>query len=160
MDPYPRVSDYARGLFTVGVFLAVGVAAFFLTRHTQSSHVRLRIGDREMEVRLADTVAERRRGLSGTSASAPERDRAMFFVFPEAAVQQFWMHEMRYPLDVVWVYQGVIVGFDKNVPSPVEPQAEPARMGSEVPADAVLELPAGYVDAFGLRAGDTITGVK
>ncbi len=52
-------------------------------------------------VKLAETDATREQGLSGTPSLAP--DTGMFFIFEKPGNWGFWMKDMVYHIDIVWL---------------------------------------------------------
>lgn len=81
----------------------------------------------------------------------------MLFFLPEKRVANFWMHGMRFPLDMVWIDEGKIVGIEKDVPAPVDPSSTALpTYSSKVPVTHVLELPAGKADELGISEHMTV----
>ena len=66
------------------------------------------------------------------------------------------MRDMKFPIDIVWVKKGVIVDIAKFIPveQPTDGAWTPYFPREE--ANAVLELPAGDADKYGLKIGDKI----
>jgi hypothetical protein len=62
---------------------------------------RVHIGAQTFRVDVAATPAERERGLSGRRALAAET--GMWFSFPTPDWHGFWMPDMNFPIDLVWV---------------------------------------------------------
>lgn len=81
----------------------------------------------------------------------------MLFFLPEKRVAQFWMHGMRFALDMVWIDGGTVVGVEKDVPAPADPNslALPSY-SSAVPVTHVLELAAGRADELGVEVGSAL----
>lgn len=74
----------------------------------------LEIGGKTIIIELADTPAERERGLSGKE-SLPE-GHGLLFIFDKPDLYGFWMKEMNFPIDVVWLDESmVVVDIEKNV---------------------------------------------
>lgn len=115
-----------------------------------TKHSTLHIGDRGILVEVADTWYSRIRGLFGRVSL--DADRGMLFVFPYASSRLFWMFGMKFPLDFVFLRDGVIVKVVSNVPCP-KGFRFPAIISSYVTADAVLEMNAGKAKEWGLREG-------
>ena len=117
----------------------------------------VRIGGATYAVDLAVQPEERRQGLSGRESLGP--DEGMLFVFEEERQLHFWMKEMRFPLDIIWIDAGCrLVGVASDVPTP-PPEAGDAdipRVQSPSPARYVLEVNAGEAQRQGLRAGDAV----
>jgi uncharacterized membrane protein (UPF0127 family) len=104
-------------------------------------------------VDVVDTPAARAQGLSGRAGLAP--DEGMLFLFEAPRVQSFWMKDMRFEIDIVWIRDGRIVGITPNVPLPKSPRDLP-QFSSPVPCDVVLEVRAGAARRWGLALGDPV----
>ena len=117
----------------------------------------VRIGGASYSVDMAVLPEERRQGLSGREHMA--QDAGMLFVFEEEQQLHFWMKEMRFPLDIIWIdAQCRLVGVSAEVPTPV-PNAgndEIPRAQSHLPARFVLEVNAGEAARNGLSEGDAV----
>ena len=117
----------------------------------------VRIGGASYRVDLAVLPEERSQGLSGRETMAP--DEGMLFVFEEERVLHFWMKEMRFPLDIIWIdAQCSLVSVAADVPTP-PPNAsndEIPRAQSPSPARFVLEVNAGEAARNGLSPGDPV----
>ena len=105
----------------------------------------------KINVELANTPDLRERGLSGrTSMSA---DHGMLFVFQQSGVYGFWMKDMNYPLDMVWVDANHrVVSVNSDIATSTYPDAI-------FPAGYVLyviELNAGVADKFGIATGTVL----
>lgn len=111
------------------------------------------IGDTVVTVEIADTPVSRAQGLSGRD-SLPA-DQGMYFPLEQSARHSFWMKDMRFPLDIIWIREGKIVDISENVPYPAGDQP-PATVQPKEPADAVLEVNAGFTERHGLKIGDEI----
>lgn len=104
-------------------------------------------------VEVADTDAKKERGL-GKRDSLPD-DQGMYFPFPTANYWVFWMKHMRFPIDILWIRDGQVVGIEASVPVP---EGMELKTYSPIePADAVLELNAGTAAELGVVPGDGVT---
>lgn len=59
------------------------------------------IGGKKIRVDIADTVVTRTQGLSGRTSLA-ETD-GMLFVFENADRYGFWMKDMNFAIDIIWI---------------------------------------------------------
>lgn len=114
------------------------------------------VGDQRLTVELAATPEARARGLGYRQGLAP--GTGMLFVFPEPAKRSFWMKGMRFCLDIVWIDAGQIVGAAEGAcPDPSgTADADRASFPSDVPAQLVLEVPAGWLDDHGFGPGTPV----
>jgi len=103
-------------------------------------------------VELATTPQQWVQGLSGRETLYPAR--GMLFVFPQPQVQSFWMKNMKFPLDIVWLGEDfTVVGMEENIP-PCKKDCP--TYTSPVPVKYVLEVAAGTVKKEGLKVGDKL----
>lgn len=77
---------------------------------------RLTIGQTPLTVEVASTITQKQQGLSGR-ASLPE-GRGMLFTFDQPGPYSFWMKDMNFALDFIWLQRGTVVEMEQNVPPP------------------------------------------
>ncbi len=108
------------------------------------------IGGHAIAAEYARTPSEQQRGLSGRDGLAP--DTALVFPFDPPQAPTFWMKDMRFAIDIVWVAGGQVVGIELSVPA----DDGVVRYAAPQLVDLVVELPAGWCAAHGISAGDTV----
>lgn len=119
-------------------------------QHAQAASSGLiRLGGQDFRTDMADTPAKRQQGLSGRETL--ERDEAMLFVFEEDGYHAFWMKDMKFSIDMIWLDESMaIVHIERNV----SPSSYPNTYKSPEPARYVLEVQAGTADRLNLQAND------
>lgn len=101
---------------------------------------------------VARTPSTRERGLSGTPSF--DTDEGMLFIFPEPGAYAFWMKDMNFAIDIVWVSSNRrVIGVTENI----SPETYPETFGPTSEVQFVLEVPAGSAEKFGLKAGSTVS---
>ena len=70
------------------------------------------MGGHDFSVEIADTVAFRARGLSGHAPLL--ENEGMLFVFRGTTSGPFWMKDMLFPIDIIWIRDGIVVGVTEN----------------------------------------------
>ncbi len=106
-----------------------------------------------LEVEVVDTTASRELGLSGRNKMGD--DEGMLFVFDEPGRYGFWMKDMKFALDMVWINQnGVVVSIERDVTPESYKQKKTYINQSE--ATYVLEINAGMAEKFGLYLGSKV----
>jgi uncharacterized membrane protein (UPF0127 family) len=109
------------------------------------------IDDRiRVAVEIAATPPTRTQGLSGHAPLGD--DEGMLFLFEWPDKYGFWMKEMLFPLDIIWIRDGLIVDISTDVPAPKQGEEIVNVMPRET-VDAVLEVNAGFAARHGLRLG-------
>ncbi|MGB7957491.1 MAG: DUF192 domain-containing protein [Minisyncoccia bacterium] len=112
------------------------------------------IDDANISVELATTTAAVEKGLSDRLSLNP--DSGMLFIFAKPAIYRFWMPDMHFPLDMIWINNGQVVDISRNVTTTFNPAA-PIFYTPKTPAEDVLEVNAGFSAAHGIEPGDAIT---
>jgi uncharacterized membrane protein (UPF0127 family) len=110
------------------------------------------IGVHVIDAEIADTPERQRRGLSGRPSLA--RGEGMLFVYDEPGLRGFWMPDMHFDIDIVWIRAGRIVYIESQAPHVVSGALPTYR--PDTPADTVLEVVAGTADELGWRVGDPV----
>ena len=116
------------------------------------------VGDTSFVVELAVTPAERNLGLSGHPPLAD--NEGMLFVFENEAKWTFWMKEMLFPLDMLWIDAGcTVVDITENAlkPEPEQALQDLPRYFPKTLAQYVLEVNSGTAEQTGISVGDQIT---
>lgn len=117
--------------------------------------VLITVASTTFTVRVADTVALRARGLSGSLPLG--LSEGMFFIFPEPAYHSFWMSDLTFPIDIIWIADdGKIAGVAENA-MPILSDQEPTYYVPPVPVRYVLEVAAGTYARFRFATGTPVT---
>lgn len=102
-----------------------------------SDATMLTIDGRQYQLEIAATDSERSQGLGGRIGMA--HDRGMLFQYANQGVRCFWMKDMHFPLDIIWLNsQSRVVKIEANV----SPDTYPRQFCAS-PAQNVIELNAG-----------------
>jgi uncharacterized membrane protein (UPF0127 family) len=158
---HPRLSartSITLSLFVIALVLAGSVMLYRTdTRGTVASVTKpsgpsfehpLTIGTKTIMAAYAVTAIEQERGLSDTEAL---RDgQGMLFVFPSPTDAAFWMKDMRYSLDIIWIGEDKVV---KDIHADLSPESYPAQFAPKEPVRYVLEVPAGFAKAHKIKIG-------
>ena len=87
-------------------------------------------------------------GLSGRQSL--DEDAGMVFLFKDIELYDFWMKDMKFPIDIIWIdSEKKVVGIEKNV----SPDTYPETFASPIPLSTVLELNAFGSEKFGIATG-------
>lgn len=145
-----RRKDILSWGLVVFMLLLVGAAAVWvLGPQLFRPHTTLRVGDGVFQAQVADSDAEREKGLSGTSYLS--QDQAMLFVYDRDDKWSIWMKDMNYAIDIVWLDKDKeVVYIVKNA----KPESYPYE--TFIPkrdARYVMEFAAGTVDKKTITVG-------
>lgn len=113
------------------------------------------IGETQLKVEVAATPQSQAQGLSDRPSLPP--DTGMLFIFPQVNRPPFWMKDMHFPLDFVWIKGDSVVQINENIPPPAQTDGQPQFIYPLVDVDKVLEVNAGFIQEHGVKVGDKIT---
>lgn len=137
----------------VTLFVLIGIGIAIMLKLSPSTGIVI-IGDNVVvKVDLAVTPAEQARGLSGREGLG--EDEGLLFLLPTSREYGFWMKDMLFPIDILWIQDGVIIDITENAEVPTSPYNLP-QYSPIGPVDTVLEVNAGFVDKHDLRLGTSV----
>ena len=113
----------------------------------------IRIGDAKLQVKIVDTDVLREKGLS--LRASLEKNKGMLFVFEKPGTYGFWMKDMNFAIDIIWI------GQDKKVieiTNNVMPDTFPKTFYAKEPIQYVLEVNAGWAERNAVEPGDIFKG--
>jgi uncharacterized membrane protein (UPF0127 family) len=148
-------------LIVIGVVLIVlyGSAALVFAEHKDSNpacsqayrnDVQVRLGGKEFKAEKSATEASREQGLSGRACIGG--DQAMLFAFDKPDRYCFWMKNMNFPIDMVWLDAQKRV---TNLVPDAQPSSYPTSFCPNEESQYVLELRAGSLRHLEVTLGDS-----
>jgi hypothetical protein len=145
----PRTPTLAAARLTPLLLLALLVGCESPTTNSGLATVPVRIGSKSFTLEVADKPSTQQFGLMRRD-SLPS-DRGMLFVFPREEERSFWMKDVRFPLDIIFVNAaGRVVSvkrmkaYDRN------------STLSDGPAQFAIELNEGAATSAGVQPGMTL----
>jgi uncharacterized membrane protein (UPF0127 family) len=102
---------------------------------------------------LAKTSHDREVGLAKFNRIT--KNQAMLFIFPKLDYYSFWMKNMKFPIDIIFIKDNRIVDIFQNVPVPKDNNNLPTYTTGEK-ADKVLEINSGLSNAYKITIGDEV----
>lgn len=152
------MSQFAR----VVSLLPGGCLAGFLSLFTSGAwaefpcavgtHPYVQVGEQRFRVEVAASDLDREKGLSGRATLAA--GSGMWFDLPEAGLHGFWMKDMAFPIDLVWISPDrTVLGSVRLEPCPV------FRCPIHTPPAPVLHVLEVNAGAFQGRPGNRAEGL-
>ena len=154
-----RIFRYGIGIaivIVVAVLLISNMSGIF-TRFSTNTGKTVKIEGATFQIDLAQSEKEKQLGLSDRSKL--EQNKGMLFVFNQPDYYHFWMRNMNFPLDLIFIKDNTVVSVLKNVQPaggniPVE---KIPSFTSSTPADKVLEINSGLADKHKITPGDKVS---
>ncbi len=140
-------SAHKYGLIFIALVVSIALGFAVLSTVKRDQAILELNGQQSRLVDVFETPQERQKGLSGRD-SLPA-DAAVLFVFEEPGLHCFWMKDMSFNIDIVWLDSDKNVVFAKENLSPA---TYPERFCTDKLAQYVIEMNAGTSQA---QLGDT-----
>lgn len=131
----------------LGWYLA-GVVRIFA--NLPNPHPQVCAGEACVNIEIASSAADLRRGLQGRESL--DASQGMLFVFPDDGLHRFWMKDVKFSIDMIWI------GHDRRVvfvaPDVPACEADPCpKYGPNQMARYVLEVPSGFAARHNIKPG-------
>ncbi|MDD5341084.1 MAG: DUF192 domain-containing protein [Patescibacteria group bacterium] len=135
------------------IFIALVACVYFY--YVQSAMATVTIRGHVIKAQVADSPEEQALGLSGKKNLGD--NSGLLFVYSDSRYRTFWMKDMKFPIDIIWINDNKIVYIEKNAPVPADPENPAIFTKGEV--NRVLEVKAGWTDKNNIQVGDEV-GIK
>ena len=155
------MSDFKKIILPIllVIFFIIGVGLLYrklegLTLPPGKNTVKIK--DVSINVEIAKTNEEKQKGLSGRESLA--KDSGMLFIFDPSSTPNFWMKDMKFAIDIIWIKEGKIIKIDGGIqpPSAGTPDNKLKIYTPGASIDKVLEVNAGFADTNNFKTGDSV----
>lgn len=150
------IKNNYKKILTLVALILFFVYAMQLRRN--ATHTDIKIGQNTIYAQIADTKNKQSMGLSYTKDLATST--GMLFIFDEIDEKNFWMKDMNYDLDIIWIDESkTVTGFFERVPTDSYNKKNPEQSKiyhSPENTKYVLEVPANTIKNLKIKVGDVL----
>ncbi len=141
--------------FKIILFIVIFVVFVFLGNKygfdlSGTRYLELALKGEKFAVEVADTPAKRIQGLSGRDGLGV--NEGMLFTFDEPGAHGFWMKDMKFPIDIIWISNSEVIYVLNNL----NPDSYPTIFSPPKPVNQVLEVKAGTALRLNVVEGDKV----
>jgi uncharacterized membrane protein (UPF0127 family) len=133
-----------QGTLSSSQFRVVGT-----TTSTVANSLEWSVPGKTITLLIAATPAQQELGLGGIRSLSSTS--GMFFVFEKSDDYGFWMKDMKFPLDIIWLDQNFKI---IHIEYDLSPSTYPQVFYPGSPAKYVIEVNAGTAAEFSLTIGE------
>lgn len=134
-------------IFLAGFFLVINSPKILAPENIQN----IKIAGQKIKVELALTPQEHSQGLSGRTPL--KENEGMLFIFEKSGQYAFWMKDMNFPIDMIWIGENKEIIYIKK---DARPESYPELYQPEQDAKYVLEVVSGFSEKQNLKTGDRV----
>lgn len=157
-------------LLLIAIAIGLGTYAYYcgfqkvckssLVEQVVRQDVELTLPKGDIVAEVVDTPQARAKGLSGRSEL--DDDEGMLFIFDHSGKYGFWMKDMKFSIDIVWINEeGTVVHIERHAsPESYFDHDPPQTFVNEPDAKYVLELADGNAEKYGLYLGTKVVFEK
>jgi hypothetical protein len=124
-----------------------------------SAHRRatVKINGGTINAEVVDTDQAITQGLSGRKSMG--ENEGMLFVFRDYQPRSFWMKDMHFPLDFLWINDDHVsdVSHGIPIPPPGAKDGQVPRVSTRSQVNMVMELNSGVARKYNIKAGDRLS---
>ncbi len=131
------------------IFLILGF--FLLKSESEPTSNFVRIAGQDIKVEIVTTPVEQAQGLSGRQGL--NENEGMLFVFEQSGNYPFWMKDMKFAIDIIWITEGKKVVY---IQKDARPESFPLMYDPKANAKYVLEVVSGFSEKNNLKVGDSV----
>lgn len=140
-----------REVITLLLAAVVFATAVFGLKYNATRTRTLEVGGHSYRLEVAISKAQHEKGLSDRKSLA--ENHGMLFLFQREDKECFWMKDMEFPLDIIWVDGAKkVVHLERNV----SPDTYPQAICPSEKATYVIELNAGQAAEAGILPGQVL----
>lgn len=113
------------------------------------------IASHQIQAYLADTEQKQQTGLAAFDKINQNRGMVFYFATPDKYA--FWMKDMKFAIDIIWIRDNKIVDISQNIQT--ETGKSDNKLTKYYPAsevDTVLEVNTGWANKNKIRVGESI----
>lgn len=142
-------------LLTVFLFFIFFQKTNSISKTKDHQKIAIQIAEHKLEVEVVNTPESITRGLSAREQLGSD---GMLFILPQRIIPSFWMKDMQFNLDFVWIDGDRVIDLTENVPAPdsATKLSDLPVYSPQSPVDKVLELEAGKAQKWGIEIGEKI----
>jgi uncharacterized membrane protein (UPF0127 family) len=140
------------------IFITLGIIILLLSVRyvsTKPGGPRVNIGGHEFSLEIAKAGKEQEIGLSKYK-DIPQ-NFGMLFPFGKVGYYSFWMKDMKFAIDIIFIKDNKIVTIFKDVPAPKSFSDPLPIYRSSSPADTVLEITGGLSQKYNFQNGQVLS---
>ncbi len=153
---FPAITRVMLVVFGAVASITLFSMPYFNRLEAVKNKAEVKINDQIIIAEVAHDEDSRAQGLSGRKSL--NINEGMLFIFEEPGVYSFWMKDMNFPIDILWIdSDNQIVQVDANVlPEPGVADEYLAQYKPPIPVERVLELRGGRARLLNAEPGDLI----
>ncbi len=145
--------DYKKIILITVVFLALALVGLLISSNFLKGPT-VTIKDKTFNLLVAKSENDRQIGLS--KHKRLPQDSGMVFLFDRPDLYTFWMKDMKFPIDIIFIRGNKIVTIYPDLEPPKPNDNNLPVLSPKTRSDKVLEINAGLSKKYNFKNGDEV----
>lgn len=137
----------------VVLFLGILFLVIIISKNTSSTKTKITINNKTFNVFVAKSDIEKQIGLSSKN-KIPE-NQGMLFLFEKPDYYSFWMKEMKFSIDIIYIENNKVTTVINNVKPPTN-STSLSIYKPKKKSDMVIEINGGLAEKYNIREGSSV----
>ncbi len=148
-----KINKKIRTLYAFAFVFIFVAGGFFLLRNRDMPQTGpyVKIGGVDVSVEFALDPVAQAKGLSGRDGL--EENTGLLFIFDNPGKQGFWMKDMKFPIDIIWIGEDMRIAYIKD---DARHDGSLEVFSPDKDAKYVLEVQSGFSKNRDLKVGDLV----
>jgi|GEM_PF-534362 len=150
------ISKFAVFVMGVAIIAIIASIPYFNKINLIKNKVEIKINSQFIIADVVKDDATRARGLGGRDSIGI--NEGMLFLFDNEDMLGFWMKNMKFPIDIVWIgSDDAVVGITEDIDPQIGAKESELKMYyPPIPVKKVLEIKAGRARILRAQVGDVV----
>ncbi|MEK9175822.1 MAG: DUF192 domain-containing protein [Patescibacteria group bacterium] len=146
------IKENIRLLIGAGVVIFIGL--FLITLVISKKTTLVSVGNQTFKVKVAATDQQKQIGLSETKSL--KQNQGMLFVFDNPDYYRFWMKNMNFPIDIIYIREEKVITVISNAKVQANLNDDLIIYSPKEKSDKVLEINAGLANKYAIKEGSVV----
>jgi uncharacterized protein len=138
----------------LGIVVVIFITAIFMTLIYNIKTPRAIINGQAFKIQVVTEDKDKQIGLSNKNHLSSSQ--GMLFIFAKPDFYSFWMKDMKFPIDIIYINNNKVTTIIKNAPIPSSTNNNLTIYKPTSVSDKVLEINAGLSDKYNIQEGTSI----
>lgn len=148
------MNKFYLGFIVLLIFVLIGWYFFGFNKLSYKKGI-VDVNGYKFNVDIADNTFKRAKGLSGRKSLA--ENEGMLFLFDSFGSYGFWMKDMLFPIDIIWIKNNQIIDITYNaLPEPEKSIFNLKVYYPKEAVDKVLEINSGLAEKYNFKIGNRV----
>lgn len=138
----------------LGAAVVIFITILLITLLISGKSTKVLVNDQTFKIIVAKSDKDKQIGLSGKNKI--EQDQGMLFIFDNPDYYSFWMKDMKFPIDIIYINGDKVTTVIDSAKPPGPTKGNLETYQPLYKSDKVLEVNAGIANKYNIKKGTLV----